>query len=129
MRLFKAILLIQTIYYVVTALWALIHIRSFMEVTGPKTDLWLVKTVAVLLLAISSAFIAALFSSVNSASILTLAICCCLGLIFIDCYYVSKGVISKVYLLDAVAEFLLVACWIAVWTRRKRLVSTEQVHE
>ena len=34
----------QGAYYALTALWALVHVRSFQAITGPKTDLWLVKT-------------------------------------------------------------------------------------
>jgi len=38
----------QAIYYIITSLWALAGIRSFQKVTGPKVDIWLVKTVGVL---------------------------------------------------------------------------------
>ena len=40
--------LVQGIYYTLTGVWPLVHVRSFLAVTGPKTDLWLVKTVGVL---------------------------------------------------------------------------------
>ncbi|VTR52312.1 Uncharacterised protein [Sphingobacterium thalpophilum] len=43
---------IQGIYYCLTGIWPVIHISSFMAVTGPKTDLWLVKMVGLLSLAI-----------------------------------------------------------------------------
>jgi hypothetical protein len=32
-----------------TGLWPLVSIGTFQQVTGPKTDLWLVKTVGVLI--------------------------------------------------------------------------------
>ncbi len=120
MGLYRLVLLIQTIYYFITALWALIHIRSFMEVTGPKTDVWLVKTVAVLLLAISiSLFTSFLLKKIN-IPVITLAISCCLVLVFIDCYYVWNGTISKIYLLDAVAEGFLLILWAIIIVKHNK---------
>jgi len=50
----KAIILkIQAIYYFATGLWPLVHLQSFLLVTGEKTDLWLVYMVALLTLGIS----------------------------------------------------------------------------
>src|SRR5689334_22911224 len=40
---------IQGLYFLATGVWPLFHIESFLAVTGPKTDLWLVQTVAALL--------------------------------------------------------------------------------
>lgn len=120
MGLYRIVLLIQTIYYFITALWALIHIRSFMEVTGPKTDVWLVKTVAVLLLAISICFITSIFLRKINIPVITLAISCCLVLLLIDCYYVWNGTISKIYLLDALAEVLLLILWAIVIAKHNK---------
>lgn len=117
---YRIILLIQTIYYLITALWALIHIRSFMEVTGPKTDVWLVKTVAVLLLAISLSFITAFLLTKINIPVVTLAITCCLVLLFIDCYYVWNGTISRIYLLDALAEVFLLILWVIVIAKHNK---------
>ena len=39
---------VQAGYFVVTGVWPIVHMRSFLAVTGPKTDLWLVKTIGVL---------------------------------------------------------------------------------
>ena len=112
--LYKVVLWSQTIYYLVTALWALADIKSFMVATGPKTDIWLVKTVAVLLLAISISFVVALTRKEESKAVVTLAIVCCIVLIIIDCYYALNGTISKIYLLDALAEFLLLILWLII---------------
>ena len=40
--------LVQGAFYAATGLWALVDLGSFMAVTGPKTDHWLVKTVGIL---------------------------------------------------------------------------------
>ena len=42
----------QGIYYAVAGIWPILHIDSFMMVTGPKTDIWLVHTVGLLLVAV-----------------------------------------------------------------------------
>jgi hypothetical protein len=49
-KIYTIKLWVQAIYYLLTALWGLFHIESFMAVTGPKTDVWLVKTVSVLII-------------------------------------------------------------------------------
>lgn len=67
-----------------TVLWSLLSIDTFQKVTGPKTDLWLVKTVGVI-------------GAVLGVS----------GLAAVDVFYVAKGRISPVYLLDAAAELAL----------------------
>jgi len=50
---FTPVAFVQAWYYLVTGVWPLVNISSFQLVTGPKTDLWLVKTVGVLVTVIS----------------------------------------------------------------------------
>src|SRR5437763_430768 len=40
---------VQGLYYLVTGLWPLLSIGTFQLVTGPKRDLWLVKTAGLLI--------------------------------------------------------------------------------
>lgn len=42
----RGLALAQGLYDLVGGLWPLLHFRSFEEVTGPKVDHWLVRTVA-----------------------------------------------------------------------------------
>ena len=114
MKAFRVTLWIQTLYYFITAAWALVDIKSFMEITGPKTDIWLVKTVSVLLLAISFCFLAHLFIKANPWPAIILAACCCIFLAFIDFYYAGKQTISAVYFLDGIAQILLLLAWLFV---------------
>jgi hypothetical protein len=107
----KILLLIQIIYYFTAAVWPLVHIKSFMAVTGPKTDIWLVKTVSALLLAMSGAMLVAVFfNQINSVAIV-LAVCSCVALLLIDVYYVLREIISPAYLADAAAELILLIAW------------------
>jgi uncharacterized membrane protein YGL010W len=112
MRHFKFFSWFQTCYILVTALWPLIDIRSFMIVTGPKTDLWLVKTVASLLIVISCAMIAHLQTSGYSRPLFVLGVATAFSLLCIDIYYSLNDIISDVYLIDGAAELLFVIGWI-----------------
>jgi hypothetical protein len=107
----RALARIQGAYYALTALWALGDIDSFQAVTGPKTDLWLVRTVAALILVV-----AAVLLSMSrrrpvppDARLLGAGAAAALGAV--DVLYAATGVISRIYLLDAVAEAALLAGW------------------
>ncbi|HXR84668.1 MAG TPA: hypothetical protein VN722_10185 [Hanamia sp.] len=114
MKLFRIILWIQSIYYFLTAAWGLFDIQSFMQLTGPKTDVWLVKTVSLLLLAISFSFIANLFTKTHPLPVAILAIACCLFLAAIDFYYSTKKIISFIYAIDGIIEIILLSFWIVI---------------
>lgn len=103
---------VQGFYYFVTGIWPLLSIDTFMQVTGPKTDTWLVKTVGVLVTVIGAALINAGLWIDFSPEVLIIAIGSALGLMLIDIIYVLKKVISKIYLLDAAAELVLVIGWL-----------------
>ena len=108
---FQAILLVQGGYYLLTALWGLVDLDSFQAVTGPKTDLWLVRTVSVLLVAVAGCLLLAARKPEPSAEVVLLAASSALGLTGIDVFYVAGCVIAPVYLLDAAAEVALLAWW------------------
>jgi hypothetical protein len=120
MKLFRILLWIQTIYYFLTAAWGLIDTESFMRVTGPKTDVWLVKTVSVILLAVSFSFISYLFIKTNYWPAIILASSCCLSLACIDFYYAGRNIISDIYLLDGIAEIALLIGWGVVIRKYKK---------
>jgi hypothetical protein len=106
-----ALALAQGLYYASTGAWALADSRSFQAVTGPKVDVWLVKTVGVLVAAIGGALGCAGWHRRITPEIRRLAVGSALGLAGIDVVYVAKGRISRVYLLDAVVELGLAAAW------------------
>ena len=111
-KIYRATLWFQGIYTALTALWALIDIDSFMAVTGPKTDIWLVKTVSVVLLAVGAGFIAQALVKSNPLPVVLLALTCSIGLCSIDIYYAFNNVISNIYLADAFLQILFMAVWI-----------------
>ncbi len=109
--------LIQGVFYVLTGVWPLIDIVSFQVVTGPKVDLWLVRTVGVLVTVIGVVILSASRSRRITREILLLAVGSALGLAAIDLVYALSGRISAIYLADAAAEIALAGLWL-VGSRR-----------
>jgi hypothetical protein len=114
-RLLNLVCLTQGGYYMLTGLWPLVHIRSFIWVTGPKSEIWLVKTVGILVLVVGAVLIKSAAARRISPEILLLAAGCALGLAVVDTYYALIDRIWKVYLLDALAEVALLAGWGIAW--------------
>ncbi|SFN41891.1 hypothetical protein SAMN05421594_2707 [Chryseobacterium oleae] len=111
MTTFKIFPFCQLLYYFLTALWPLIHIESFLTVTGKKTDIWLVKTVGIILLPYCLLLIYLTFSSKkNFVMVLTLMLGC-LGLLFVDLYYYFRNIIKWVYLIDGFFQLLFFTYW------------------
>jgi hypothetical protein len=106
------ILLVQGIYYLFSGLWPILHIKSFMWVTGPKTDLWLVKTVGAIITTIATVLLFAFANNELTNAIKLLSILSAAAFAFVDFYYPLKGVISKVYVVDGVIQILLMICWL-----------------
>ena len=98
-------------FYVVGGLWPVLNVRSFEWVTGPKVDRWLVKTVGLLLTAIGGVQVAAARRREVPEELAVLGVGVPLALLLVDLTYVSKGRISKVYLLDAVGQLGLIGLW------------------
>src|SRR5215217_5565456 len=101
--------MVQGAYFVVAGVWPVLSIRTFEAVTGPKTDDWLVKTVGVLVAVIGLVLILAGLRGQFASEVVILAVGTALALAGIDVWYVARRVISRVYLLDAVLELVLVA--------------------
>lgn len=106
--------IVQGLYFLATGLWPIFHITSFMAVTGPKTDLWLVRTVGVLVTAIGATFLLAAVRGRITLEVGALAIGSALGLAAIDIIYVSLDTIDEIYLLDAALEMVLAGAWVVL---------------
>lgn len=109
--------IIQGGYYLLTGIWGLVDIYSFQLVTGPKTDLWLVRTVAVLVAVSGAVLLTAAYRRRISPEIVMLAVGQAIGLAAIDIIYASMGVISAIYLADAAVQLGLAAGWLFGWWR------------
>ena len=102
---------IQGVFYLATGVWPLLDIDSFQAVTGPKVDLWLVRTVGVLVGVIGAVLLLAARRDRITDELVVLAVGSALGLATIDVVYVMARTISPVYLADAAAEVGLAAWW------------------
>jgi hypothetical protein len=110
----------QGVYYALTGLWPLLSMQTFLAVTGPKTDLWLVRTVGLLITVEGIVFLLAAWRNQVNASITTLAVGSAVALGWVDAYYSLSGVIWPVYLLDAFGEAGLVLGWALAWWLHSR---------
>jgi len=131
-RLVTALLWVQGVYYLVTGVWPLVSIETFQRVTGRKTDHlvtedeadhWLVMAVGVLVTTISLALLSAAMRKRRTVEVTLLAMGSAIGLTAIDVIYVSRQVISPIYLVDAAVEILILLGWIVstvlAWTLRQ----------
>ena len=105
----------QAAYFGVTGVWPLVSIRTFMAVTGPKRDVWLVKTVGVIVAAIAVSIGVAAARHEFTAATFVLAVGAAAALGAVDVWYAGRGVISKIYLADAVVEVGLIVGWVLLW--------------
>jgi hypothetical protein len=120
MKLYRTLLLIQAIYTLVTAIWPILHIESFMIITGPKTDIWLVKTVSVLLIALSVSWLLALRYRWDHRPVLASLFASSTGLVIVELWYVAMNEISMVYLLDAGLQVVFLITWLFVLKQMDR---------
>jgi hypothetical protein len=106
-RLVVAVALAQGGYDALTGLWPLVGIRTFERVTGPKVDRWLIQTVGVLVLAVGASLGLAGARRRVTPELALLAASSAAGLAAIDAVYVARRRIAPIYLLDALAEAVL----------------------
>src|SRR5690625_7432182 len=90
------LMMIQGIYYGLTGLWPLLHMSSFIKITGPKSDLWLVQTVGMIILFVGCGFIVAGARKSVNVSLIILAIGLIIRFIVIEIGYVFFGVVSVI---------------------------------
>jgi hypothetical protein len=102
----------QGAYFAASGVWPIVDQRSFQRVTGPKADVWLVKTVGVLVTVIGAALVSAAARDDVDAESRMLGAASAAGLAAIEVVYVRRGRISRVYALDAIVEAALVAAWL-----------------
>lgn len=98
---------VQAAYYLATGLWPIVHLPSFLAVTGPKTDLWLVQSFGALVCVPGLALAATAVRGRVGTTDLIVALGSAATLALIDIVFVARGVIPAVYLLDAGVEAAL----------------------
>ena len=115
---------LQGIYWLLTGVWPFLHLPSFLWVTGPKEDIWLLYTVSVLITAIGAVLLLAGLRRRVTSEIKWLGIAGAAGLTGIDVYYALADVIRDIYLLDAAGELAIILLWL--WAGSKGLMSSKK---
>ncbi len=110
---------VQGAYYAATGLWPLLSIGTFQAVTGPKHDLWLVRTVGALVLVIGGVLLVAAQRRAVTPEVALLGSSSALAFSIVDVVFVSTRDVGAVYLLDAIPEIALVLAW-GLAARRER---------
>lgn len=108
------------VFYLITGWWPILHLPSFLAVTGMKTDLWLVQTVGALIAVVGASLSFAAHRKRFVAEIRILAIGSAVALAGVDIVFVTRDIIARIYLLDAAGELALAAAWIALSAGRPR---------
>lgn len=104
---------LQGAYYLVTGAWPLVHMRSFVALTGPKRDLWLVRSTGSMIAALGAGLLAESRGGRVAPSWALAGAIGCAGLAAVDLSPGPPRRISRMYLADAVIETGLLALWAA----------------
>ena len=99
---------IQAVYYLVTGIWPILHLRSFYALTGPKREGWLVQTFGLLVGAIGVLLLPRRAGGERRIQE-QLASSTALALAAAELVFVARGRIRPIYLLDAAAQVALTA--------------------
>lgn len=111
-KVYIRLLYIQGFYFLITGIWPLVSIETFLAITGPKEDVWLIHVIGLLIIAIGSSMLTATRDKRRNLSTLILGLLSSFGLFLADVVFHYKGIISEVYLLDAVVEFGFFVFWV-----------------
>lgn len=113
------VLALQGVYYLISGLWPVVGIDSYMRFTGPKADVWLVKFIGLLIVANAFIFLNASWQKRYDKSVIQLSVLNMLVFAGVDFFYVFRGVIGRVYLLDAFIEILLLLLLLVALRKKK----------
>lgn len=116
--------IVQGLYWFTTGVWPFLHLGSFVWVTGPKQDYWLLYTVSVLITLVGAVLLVSGLRRKVTTEIKWLGIGGAAGLAGIDIYYALQDVIRQVYLLDAVAETIVIGLWL--WAGNKGIATVRE---
>ncbi len=116
----RALAAAQGVYFALTGVWPIVHIQSFMAVTGPKTDLWLVRLVGAMITVVGVILLDAARRGRLDRGVWALGFWMPVVLGTVDVIYVANRTIPPVYLLDAGAEAVLVAWWLVVLAAKRK---------
>lgn len=105
--------MVQGGYFALTGVWPLARMGSFLWITGPKVDLWLVETVGATIAVVGVALFVAGYRRAVTLEIALLGMGAAAALGAVEARYAVVGRIRWVYLADAALELGFIAWWAA----------------
>jgi hypothetical protein len=90
---------------------------SFLAVTGPKTDLWLVQAFGLIVAAVGSVLVYACVRGRIEQTLALIGLLLAATLAAIDFWYFAIGAIRWTYTIDGVVELAIVGAWLRHLTR------------
>lgn len=114
----RNVFLFQGAYFIITGIWPLLGMDSFITATGPKQDTWLVEMVGLLSASIGLTFVVAGLRRQRPPLLLGYSVA--LSFLLMDLTYVIKGVIGRVYLLDGAIQLVFIALVSVLVVKRKQ---------
>ncbi|HEX6750483.1 MAG TPA: hypothetical protein VF092_24555 [Longimicrobium sp.] len=115
----ETVAIVQGAWFAATGIWPFLSMETFEDVTGPKEDRWLVKTVGGLVAVIGGALVSAGLRRRVTPEIAAVGAGAAAVLAGIDVVYTARRRIPPVYLGDAAAEGLLIAGWASAARERE----------
>jgi hypothetical protein len=113
----RKIIFLHASYLTLTGIWPFISLSTFLLVTGPKTDIWLVKMVGLLAAVVGATLLFSLYKKSYDSTIRFLGITSAVAFAVIDIYYVWQNVISIVYLFDAFIELAFITFYFVLYRK------------
>lgn len=107
----RLILLSEGAYLVVTGVWPLVWMDGFLAATGPKQELWLVRTVGLLAAIIGSTLLLAAKRESYTPELAFLAVATAFCFLAVDVVGWAAGQLRWTYLLDAVVQGAFLLGW------------------
>jgi hypothetical protein len=104
----RAALCGQSLYFILTGAWALVHRRSFEAVAGRKQDYWLVQVVSTLVIVIGLVLVDAGRRNRVSREAIALSVGSAGALAAVETVHALRRRISAIYLVDAVLECVFI---------------------
>lgn len=105
-NILNTVFIVQGAYFVITGVWPIVNIESFIIATGPKQDIWLVHMVALLSISIGLTFLQAALRRLRLPLFLGYTVP--FSFLIMDIIYVANGTIDVIYLLDGSIQLLFV---------------------
>jgi uncharacterized membrane protein len=120
MKILRFVLYFQAVYYILSGLWPLFDIGSFMQVTGPKTEIWLIQSTGLQAMVTGITLLISWFTKRISPAIFFLAVGSALVFLLLDFIYVLNGTLSEIYLMDAFLQLVFIFLWIVSIFKTRR---------